>query len=228
MLRLFQLTHHPHYIHIHNYFQKTNMVYKNVAVIGAGGIGAPIAKVSAYSILDKQLTEKRDFTPVKALVSEGANVIVVARPESSSTKDLPSSIKVVSVELTDVAALASTFKEHNIEVVVSAVATVALVNQTHIADAAKEAGVKLFVPSEFGYSTIGQTEGALGLKDKLAAHLKEIGLPYARVFVSINLLDQLFQYKLTNNHASGWSVHNLHSLVAPLGFGQNPNSRQRR
>lgn len=102
MLRLFQLTHHPHYIHIHNYFQKTNMVYKNVAVIGAGGIGAPIAKVSAYSILDKQLTEKRDFTPVKALVSEGANVIVVARPESSSSsikKLLQMGLQSISSEL---------------------------------------------------------------------------------------------------------------------------------
>ncbi|KAF7975616.1 hypothetical protein HWV62_9203 [Athelia sp. TMB] len=137
------------------------MLYKNVAVIGAGLIGSPIAK---------------------DLLAEGANVIVVARAESTSAKNLPSEIKVVSVALTDVAALAAVFKTHNIEVVVSTVAHEALPHQHFLADAAKQAGVKLFLPSELGFSTIGLTEGELGLKAKFGQYLEEIGLPFTRIF----------------------------------------------
>ncbi|KAF7975612.1 hypothetical protein HWV62_9195 [Athelia sp. TMB] len=137
------------------------MSYKNIAVIGAGTIGTPIAK---------------------ALLAEGANVIVVARAESTSAKELPSEINVVSVALTDVSALASVLKAHDIEVVVSTVAHEALPHQHLLADAAKEAEVKLFLPSEFGYSTIGLTEGELGLKAKFGEYLEEIGLPFTRIF----------------------------------------------
>lgn len=86
--------------------------------------------------------------------------------------------------LTDVPALAATFKEHKIEVVVSTIAHAALPHQNLLGDAAKQAGVKLFLPSEFGYSTIGQTEGELGLKAKFGEYLQEIGLPSTRIFVS--------------------------------------------
>ena len=119
-------------------------------------------------------------------MAEGANVIVVARAESTSAKDLPSEIKVVSVSLADVAALAGVFKAHSIEVVVSTVAHEALPHQHILGDAAKEAGVKLFLPSEFGYSTIGLTEGELGLKAKFGEYLQEIGLPFTRIFVSLS------------------------------------------
>jgi hypothetical protein len=111
-------------------------------------------------------------------------VVVVARPESSTAKSLPQGIKIISVELTDVPALATAFREHEIEVVVSTVAHAALPNQKLLAEAAKQAGVKLFLPSEFGYSTVGQTEGDLGLKTKFGEYLEEIGLPFARIFVS--------------------------------------------
>ncbi|KZP32595.1 NAD(P)-binding protein [Athelia psychrophila] len=139
------------------------MAYKNIAVVGAGNLGAPIAK---------------------ALLAKGAKVIVISRVGSTSAKDLPADIKVVSVSLTDVPALAATFKEHNIEVVVSTGHNDALLQQHLLGDAAKQAGVKLFVPAEFGTSTLGLTdrEGPLGLKAKFAEHLEEIGLPSTRVF----------------------------------------------
>ncbi|KZP32622.1 NAD(P)-binding protein [Athelia psychrophila] len=137
------------------------MPYKNIAVIGSGLIGGPISK---------------------ALLAEGANVTVISRTGSTSVKDLPAAIKVVSVSLTDVPALAATFKEHSIEVVVSTVAHAALPQQHMLGDAAKQAGVKLFIPSEFGFSTLGLTEGELGLKAKFAEYLEEIGLPFTRIF----------------------------------------------
>lgn len=82
------------------------------------------------------------------------------------------------------AALAAALKKHNIEVVVSTVAQAALPHQTLLGDAAKQAGVKLFLPSEYGFTTVGQTEGELGMKSRFAEHLQHIGLPSARIFVS--------------------------------------------
>jgi len=140
------------------------MPYKNIAVIGAGAppaIGGPI---------------------VQALVSEGAAVIVVTRPGSSSAKSFPPGVKTVSIGLTDVPALAAAFKEHQTEVVISTVGIPGLLHQKLIADAAKEAGVKLFVPSEFGFPTAGQTVGVLALKDQVGEYLKEIDLPFTRIF----------------------------------------------
>lgn len=97
---------------------------------------------------------------------------------------MPSGVKVVTIDLTDVKALALAFKDNKTEVVVSTVAHAALPDQYLLGDAAKEAGVQLFLPSEFGYSTIGVTQGELGLKAKFGEHLQKIGLPSLRIFVS--------------------------------------------
>ncbi|KZP31715.1 NAD(P)-binding protein [Athelia psychrophila] len=140
------------------------MPYKNVAIIGAGTIGTPIAK---------------------ALLQEGANVIVVSRPASSSGKDLPAGVKVVAIDYTDVSALAALFKEHATEVVISTISAQVLGLQQGLGDAAKQGGVKLFVPSEFGFDTIKHREGLLGVKDELAVYFKQIGLPSARIFTGL-------------------------------------------
>ena len=54
------------------------------------------------------------------------------------------------------------------EVVISALAFGALPAQRTIADAAKEAGVKLFVPSEYGMPTEGGKEGVTVIKSGVA------------------------------------------------------------
>lgn len=48
--------------------------------------------------------------------------------------------------------------------------------------AAKTAGVKLFVPSEFGIDTESATEGVFLAKKNLSEFLKEIDLPYVKIF----------------------------------------------
>jgi hypothetical protein len=55
-----------------------------------------------------------------------------------------------------------------VEVLISAVAYGALPSQSTIADASKEAGVKLFVPSEFGLPTEGGKGGHLVIKSQFA------------------------------------------------------------
>ena len=66
-----------------------------------------------------------------------------------------------------------------VNVVISTIPGAAIGVQPIIAEAAKEVGVSLFVPSEFGGPTEGETEGYLGAKAKIHEQLKVIGLPYA-------------------------------------------------
>ena len=80
------------------------MPYKNIAVVGAGGIGRPIAEVSSLTLSQQLISADTKF---QALLSEGANVVVVTRPESSSAKSFAAGIKVISVSFTDVPALAA-------------------------------------------------------------------------------------------------------------------------
>jgi NmrA-like family len=54
--------------------------------------------------------------------------------------------------------------------------------QFPLADAAKKAGVKLFVPSEFGNPTEGKTGGMWSIKDAVKKYLVKIDLPYAQFF----------------------------------------------
>ena len=66
-----------------------------------------------------------------------------------------------------------------VDVVICTLPGAALDLQPGIAEAAKEAGVKLFVPSEFGGQTEGATEGLYGAKARIQERLKAISIPYA-------------------------------------------------
>lgn len=66
-----------------------------------------------------------------------------------------------------------------VEVVISTIAGAAIDVQGKIGVAAKEAGVKLFVPSEFGGKTEGKTTGMHGAKASIQEQLKALGMPYA-------------------------------------------------
>jgi putative NADH-flavin reductase len=102
----------------------------HVALVGAAGnIGPPI---------------------LHALLSASHTVTVLTRHGSSSTSKLPSHPKldIKSVDLTSAASIAPAFA--GVEVVVSCVAAAALGLQNPLIDAAVQAGVKRFIPAEFG------------------------------------------------------------------------------
>ena len=69
-----------------------------------------------------------------------------------------------------------------VDVVISTVAIAALDIQGKIVAAAKNADAKLFVPSEFGNITEGDTEGLHGTKANIQRQLKALGLPYAAFY----------------------------------------------
>jgi len=66
-----------------------------------------------------------------------------------------------------------------VDVVISTISGEALDVQGKIAEAAREVGVKLFIPSDFGNITEGETEGMFGAKAGIQTQLKRLGVPYA-------------------------------------------------
>jgi hypothetical protein len=70
-----------------------------------------------------------------------------------------------------------------VHVVISTINLAALDAQVAIAQAAKAAGVSLFIPSEFGGPTDGlRPESLLGVKGALHAKLREVGPPLLLVY----------------------------------------------
>ncbi|KAJ7186859.1 hypothetical protein C8R46DRAFT_281007 [Mycena filopes] len=137
--------------------------YTSFAVVGAGTFGMPI---------------------VKALVAQNASVVLLSRNGLDEKKSaaLPAGAKVATVDTADAAAVAAVLAEHKVEVLISTITTAAVGAQTVLVDAAKSAGLKLFVPSEFGMTTEGQPGNP---KSKIIEYTKTAGVPYARFFIGM-------------------------------------------
>ncbi|KAH9052642.1 NAD-P-binding protein [Lactarius vividus] len=133
--------------------------YKNFAVVGAGAIGS--------FIIHQLLTDKAAGT---------LKEVVVLTRQAGLASTNPAA-KLIPVDYSDKESIKNALV--GVDVVISTIAPGVLDLQAGIAQAAKEVGVKLFVPSEFGGSTEGETEGYLGDKGKIQEQLKAIGIPYA-------------------------------------------------
>jgi len=136
--------------------------YKNFAVIGAGDIG---------SFIVRQLITYQAAGTIK-------NVVVLTRQGSKTAVD--PAAKLIPVDYSNKESVKKALT--GVDVVICTVSFMALDLQPGIAEAAKEVGVKLFIPSEFGAPTVGETEGFLGAKGKIHEQLKAIGIPYALFF----------------------------------------------
>ncbi|KAJ7498111.1 hypothetical protein B0H11DRAFT_1998719 [Mycena galericulata] len=137
--------------------------YKSFAVIGGGRIGLPI---------------------VKALAAQNASVILLSRP-GSAIKAVPSGVQVVKVDYNDASAVAAIFKQHKVDVVLSTLNTGAAAADKSLVEAAKQAAVKLFAPSDYGFSADGQTKDLLGAKNRFAESLKAAGILSVRFYVGL-------------------------------------------
>jgi len=132
--------------------------YKNFAVVGAGATGSYLV---------------RQFLKDKATGTVN-QVVILTRQGSKTTID--GDVKVIPVDYSNKESIKDALT--SIDVVISTVPPTALDVQLGIAEAAKEAGVKLFVPSEFGGVTEGATEGVKGSKARVQDQLKAVGIPY--------------------------------------------------
>jgi len=135
--------------------------YTNFAVIGAGTLGIYIVQ---------QLLKDKAAGTVK-------EVVVLTRQGSKTT--IEGDAKVIQVDYSSDGSIKHALT--GVQVVISTISgtPAALDVQKKIAAAAKEANVKLFVPSEFGGNTEGETEGMFGAKANIQGQLKALGIPYA-------------------------------------------------
>ncbi|KIK40646.1 hypothetical protein CY34DRAFT_807005 [Suillus luteus UH-Slu-Lm8-n1] len=145
----------------------SEQLFKSFAIIGAGpNIGIHI---------------------VKAFLAISTPILIIARPASTNVAALPvddPNLKVVRADYTSVSEISTILREYKVDVLISAVTLVfgGVVGQNVLADAAKEAGVKLFVPSEFGIKPQLAKGGLAFQKTDFAVYAKSIGLPTLRVF----------------------------------------------
>lgn len=117
---------------------------------------------------------------------QGVSVTVLTRVDGSSLSAELSSLPHVVVKDVDYSVHSSLVDGlRGIDVVISTLGMGGSPAQNALADAAKEAGARLFVPSEWAAPTIGYKESeSVGYPDKIKVHehLKAIDLPYALFF----------------------------------------------
>lgn len=86
---------------------------------------------------------------MQALLDAGFTVTALTRTESKAT--FPSAVKVQKVDYSSNSSIAEALKGQ--DAVVSTIATLALAQQNVLVEEAAKAGVKRFIPSEFGVNT---------------------------------------------------------------------------
>ncbi|KAA1474801.1 NAD-P-binding protein [Dentipellis sp. KUC8613] len=154
--------------------------FTTFALAGLGNVGTFIAeellkrkaagKAKRVVILTRSSGDDEKYEPYKR---NGAEVLTV---DYSSKDSLTAALS-------------------GIEVVVSTIALGVSDAQSSLAVAAKEAGVKLFVPSEFGSPTDSLSSGPLSPKHKMREQLKTLDLPYALIYNGA-FTDRIFSARL--------------------------------
>ncbi|KAK0447092.1 hypothetical protein EV421DRAFT_182338 [Armillaria borealis] len=138
------------------------------------------AAVIGTGNLSRRITEQ--------LLVRGAYVVVFAssrKDSSSSQEEIPRGSIIVRLDYRDKRGLISAFTTYGVEIVVSCLHGGALDLQPGIGDAAKQAGVKLFIPNDFGFPLPGYTQSTSVAREGYAQHMTRIGLPTTRVLIGI-------------------------------------------
>lgn len=153
--------------------------YKSFAVAGAGTIGQPIieelANLKRQGLVSSVVVLTRSTGQTEALYTGKT------QREEEYFVGLGAGIAKVEYENDD--SLAEALK--GVDVVISTLSQLAFSAQEKLAYASKASGVKLFVPSEFGFPTKGRTEGVFGEKDRLRQLLEGWGLPFSCFYVGL-------------------------------------------
>ena len=152
--------------------------YTNFAVVGAGTLGNFIVQ---QLLKDKAAGIVKEVVVLTRQVWCSSNIYVIrdiAEYPWLDTKGSKTTVqgdaKVVQVDYSKDESIKRALA--GVEVVISTISGEALDVQHKIAAASKEANVKLFIPSEFGNVTEGETEGIFGAKANIQTQLKALGI----------------------------------------------------
>ena len=180
----------------------------NVLVSGYGTIGTPILET---------LTSPQFQARVKAFLL--VRPASLADPSKTPTLDRLRTRGVTMVEgdlEAGVPALTALLRANHINTVISVVGTTQLASQPPLIEAAKEAGVRHFIPSEFGIDTAraplaGPLAPMLAGKKGAQQLIKDAGLDCTLVFVGA------FAEWVTDTPVFGLDLVN-HTIAAPGSF----------
>jgi uncharacterized protein YbjT (DUF2867 family) len=139
--------------------------YTKFAIVGVGRIG--------NCILQELLKEM-----AAGIVEE---VVVLTR--EGSNKTIQGDAKVMEVDYSNDASIKHALT--GVDVVISTVPVAVVGVQVRIAAAAKDAGVQLFVPSEFGGKWEARIEGMFATKANIRDQLKALDVPIAAFYTGL-------------------------------------------
>ncbi|TFK47733.1 NAD(P)-binding protein [Heliocybe sulcata] len=155
------------------------------------------------------------------LKAEGrvSSVVLLTRGRSDGTLDKLASLgaTIATVDWSAPATVTAALTSNHVDVVISCLPAPALHLHMALADAAKEAGVKLFLPSEWGtVSSAGKERGEghewfTSNQQKLHQKLRDIGLPYLLVFNgcwSDFIFNTMFGWDVPNGKVDIWGAGN--------------------
>lgn len=158
--------------------------YKNFGIIGAGVTGSFIVhqflKDKAAGTINEVVVLTRQVCVVAVIMDYTPGMLTTDKLRQGSKTTIDGGAKVIPVDYSN--------KESNkgalvgIDVVISTIAAAALGLEPGITETAKEAGVKLFIPSEFGQSAGDATVGVLAEKARVQEQVKAVGIPYALIY----------------------------------------------
>ena len=145
-------------------------------------------------------------TPVlSALIRSGRfNLTVLKRPASSAT--YPSSVTVTEADLASLDSVTSALKGQ--DAVVSTLGTAGLPGQPLIVDAAVQAGVKRFLPSDFGCDIANPKAGVMPVfkyKVDTHKHLREVAASNPSFTYSLVCTNAFLDWGLEKNFLLNWS-----------------------
>ncbi|KAJ4122716.1 hypothetical protein NW768_010156 [Fusarium equiseti] len=175
--------------------------FKNIAVAGAAG--------DLGSAVFKALLDSNQF-----------NLTVLTRTTSTST--FPSNVKVAQVDYDSLSSLTSALQ--GIDAVVSTVGSLAIPSQKLLIDAAVAAGVKRFIPSEFGSNLVIPSVRKLpvfGTKVEIEDKLIELKdkISYTTVYNGIFLdwgIKNNFFFDFTQPEVTIWDEGNVEFSTTTL------------
>jgi uncharacterized protein YbjT (DUF2867 family) len=127
---------------------------------------------------------------VKELTNQGHQVTVLLRSETLKNPEKlqplqKAGVSIIEGDLGDYQALEKACA--NQDIVISAVGGGQIMQQVDLAKAAKQAGVKRFIPSEFGVDPFAAGDGACDLFDAKAGaqkQIKKVGIPMTPIYTN--------------------------------------------
>jgi len=161
--------------------------HTNFLIFGTGGIGS--------FIIDEFLKLKESGAISTVKIASRSNAIKGTRPDWFARGG-----ELAVVNYSDESTVLAAFE--GVEVVITAIAFEALEKQKGLVKAAKAAGVKLFVPTEYSIPSDTTTTGIWSTKTHLNTWFKEFGFPYVRVFCGM-WTDYFFTPEVGLDLASG-------------------------